>query len=66
MVVNGGHGLSREVVESPLLGVVRKWVDVALRAWVGIAQGLDSMFLEVFSTLNDPEVKPAKISSKGS
>lgn len=32
---------------------------------VGFAQGLDSMLSEVFSSLKDPEVKPAKISGKG-
>lgn len=31
---------------------------------VGIAQGLDPMLLEIFSSLNDPEEKPTKISSK--
>ena len=51
------HGLPREVVQSPSLGVIRSCGDVALRDVVSGHGGdwleLDRIVLEVFSNLND-------------
>jgi len=55
-----GHGLPRDVVQSPHLEAFQNHVDVALRDVVGghgeMGCCLDVSILEVFSNLNDSVV----------